>query len=154
MSFISPTDFCTRYVSGDWSQLFVFVDFNSSPNLMLFLLKITQLTHNQPNHHTATSSNPNTNCTMRNQFQFLLFLVVWPYMGDFPQADYTGHWRIHEGSQECTPPLSPISFIFMPFSAKILTNNKFLSQIQELAPPPSSGKSWIHHCWKVLFVRK
>ena len=34
------------------------------------------------------------------------------------------------------PPLSPISFIFMQFSAKILSSNAFLVQTQGLAPPP------------------
>ena len=34
------------------------------------------------------------------------------------------------------PPLGPISFIFMQFSAKILPNNSFSHQIQELATPP------------------
>ena len=121
---------------------------------MLFLLKITQLA-TQPNHYTATGPNPNTNCSMRNQFQFLLFFGFMSYTGDFPQADYTRHWRIHEGSQGCTPPLSPISFIFMPFSAKILTNNKkinFCPKFRSWRPLPrlgnpgstTAGKSYLY----------
>ena len=34
------------------------------------------------------------------------------------------------------PPLGPISFAFVQFLAKILPNNMFLLQIQELVPPP------------------
>ena len=43
-----------------------------------------------------------------------------------------------------SPSLGPISFIFMQFMAKILSNNRFLAQTQELAPLPF-GKSWIRH---------
>ena len=32
-------------------------------------------------------------------------------------------------------PLNPISFIFMQYSTKILTTNRFLPQTQKLAPP-------------------
>ena len=49
-----------------------------------------------------------------------------------------------EGAMDARPPLGPISFIFMQFSAQILQINRFLSQIQGLASP--SGKSWIRHC--------
>ena len=35
-------------------------------------------------------------------------------------------------------PLSPISFIFMQFLAKILPNNEILPQTQGLIPPPPS----------------
>ena len=45
------------------------------------------------------------------------------------------------------PPLCPISFILVQFLAKILPNNRSLSQTQGLAPP--SGESWIHH-WDVM----
>ena len=40
------------------------------------------------------------------------------------------------GRQGRTPPLGPISFIFMHFSAKILRNNRFLFQNQVLFPLP------------------
>ena len=40
-------------------------------------------------------------------------------------------------------PLGPISFISMQFAAKLLLNNRFLSQAQGLAPAP--GQSWIRH---------
>ena len=35
---------------------------------------------------------------------------------------------------KCPAPLGPISFIFMQFSAKIFSNNRFLAQTQGLAP--------------------
>ena len=59
-------------------------------------------------------------------------------------------WRL----QQALASLSPITFIFMQFSAKILPNNKFLHQIQGLVTTPqlrnpgsATGKS--HICRKV-----
>ena len=46
--------------------------------------------------------------------------------------------------QTTSADLGPIPFIFMQFSAKILSNNRFLSQTQRLAPPPPE-KFWIRH---------
>ena len=57
--------------------------------------------------------------------------------------------RVHAladlGCARDAPPLSgPISFIFMHFPAKILSNDRLSAQTQRLAPP--SGKFWIRHC--------
>ena len=49
-------------------------------------------------------------------------------------------WHIQSGgTRDRRPPLRPISFIFMQFSAKNLPNDRFSPQTQWLAP---SGKSW------------
>ena len=50
------------------------------------------------------------------------------------------------GARDDPPlPLGPISFIFIQFSVKILSNNRFLFHIHGLVPLPPSWKSWIHH---------
>ena len=41
-----------------------------------------------------------------------------------------------------TPPGGPNSIIFMQFGRK----NRLAHPLWELAPPPTRGKSWIHHC--------
>ena len=49
------------------------------------------------------------------------------------------------GSLGTRPPLGPISFIFMQFLTKNLSNNKFLGQTQGLAPAPPPP-----HVWEIL----
>ena len=41
-----------------------------------------------------------------------------------------------------------IPFIFMQFSAKILPNDRFLLQIQELAPPSGKSSAGKFHCYE------
>ena len=61
----------------------------------------------------------------------------------------TKHWWIQGSSGTLTPPLGPISFIFMQFSAKLFSNNRLAAQTYGSAPP--SGKSWIRLYEMCLF---
>ena len=56
-------------------------------------------------------------------------------------------WRIQMGCQGYKPHLSPISFIFMQFSATTMQNNRLTHQTLGLARP--SGKSWIHYSFEI-----
>ena len=47
---------------------------------------------------------------------------------------YVSLWQIQWADRDARPTLSPISFIFMQFLAKILPNNSFTSQSQGLVP--------------------
>ena len=51
-------------------------------------------------------------------------------------------WQIQgegRGARDSRPLLGPIPFIYMQFSAKILSNNRFTPSPQGLAPPPGLG---------------
>ena len=62
-------------------------------------------------------------------------------VSSFPKGITTSAWAAvvepepRWGTMDLPPTLGPIYFIFMHFSAKILSNNRFLLQTHRLAPP-------------------
>ena len=66
-----------------------------------------------------------------------------------------GHWRIQGGASDVCS-LCPIPYILMQFSATILSNNRFLSQTQGLAPPlENPGSTTVRcYCYPLYVVSK
>ena len=79
-------------------------------------------------------------CTKIQSTNFIsLFLHIYLSIYSFTLVEVWKQWRIQGG---------PITSNFMQLLAKICPNNRFLPQIQGLAP--LSRKSWVH--WNILYI--